>query len=159
MSNRAVNFLKLIYTKLVRINDSPHKVAAGFGLGVFAGIMPFAGPLLAVFLAIIFKVNKASALLAGFVTNTWISWLAFFFSIKVGSVVFGINSDVIRSRWLDLLKNFHLSKLFNLSVLEIMLPVVTGYFVIAVFSALLAYVIISIVMNIIKLKREGQAEK
>ena len=147
--------MKLIYIKLVKIDDSPHKIAVGFGLGVFAGIMPFAGPVIAVFLAILFKVNRASAFLGGLITNTWITVVAFLFSIKVGSVIFGINSDVIRLRWMALLKDFHLSSFFKLSAFEIILPVLTGYLAIAFFSACAAYAMIMLIMKFVELKKDG----
>jgi uncharacterized protein len=147
-------FFKLIYIKLIKIDDSPHKIAIGFGLGVFAGVMPFAGPFVAVFLAIIFKVNKISAFLGGLITNTWITVLAFLFSIKVGSFLFRLDGNIIRDRWMALLKDFHLANFFKLSVLEIALPVLTGYIVLAFFSAIAAYGIIFIVLKIIKYKKK-----
>ncbi|MDD5428381.1 MAG: DUF2062 domain-containing protein [Candidatus Omnitrophica bacterium] len=153
MLGKIAGFFKLIYVKLVRINDSPHKIAVGFGLGVFAGIMPFAGPLAALLLAFIFKVNRASALLGGFVTNTWITVIAFLFSIKVGSLIFGMNADVIRSRWTALLKDFHISSFFKLSALEIILPVVTGYLAIAAISACAAYAAIIVIMKFIRIRK------
>lgn len=45
--NRILRLLKLIYIKLFRINDTPQKIAQGFGLGVFLGILPGTGPIAA----------------------------------------------------------------------------------------------------------------
>ncbi|MFA6320317.1 MAG: DUF2062 domain-containing protein [Candidatus Omnitrophota bacterium] len=154
---KAAGFFRLIYLKLVRMNDSPHKIAVGFGLGVFAGIMPFAGPLVALFLAMLFRVNKASAVLGGILSNTWVTVIAFLFAIKAGSAIFGINSEIIRSRWTALLKDFHLSSLFKTSALEIILPVLTGYLVIALLSALGAYLMIILVMKFIKYRKTKKA--
>ncbi len=151
--DRAANFLKLVYIKLIRIDDTPQKIAWGFGLGVFAGIMPFAGPIAAVFLAILFKVNRISAFLGGLLTNTWITIVAFFFSIKIGAFIFGLDGEIIHSRWTALLKDFHISSLLKLSALEITLPVVTGYFVIALFSAFAAYIAASLIMKFMKRKK------
>lgn len=153
MLEKITGFFRLIYLKLVRMDDSPHKIAVGFGLGVFAGIMPFAGPLVALFFAMLFRVNRASAVLGGLIANTWITVVAFLFSIKVGSIIFGINSEVIRSRWTALLKDFHLSSLFKISAVEIILPVLTGYFAIALLSALAAYVVIILVIKFIKYRK------
>ena len=151
--DKTARFLKLIYIKLLRLDDSPHKIAVGFGLGVFAGVMPFAGPLVAVFLAIIFKANKVSAFLGGLLTNTWITVVAFLFSIKIGAIIFGVNGDIIRVRWMALLKDFHMSTLFKLSAFEIILPVFTGYLVISLFSACIAYIAIIVVMKFINGER------
>ena len=153
MPEKLTRFLKLIYAKLIKIDDTPHKIAIGFGLGVFAGIMPFAGPVIAVFLAALFRVNRVSAFLGGLLTNTWITVVAFFFSIKIGSFIFGVDGDAIRSRWMALLKDFHISSLLKLSALEIVLPVLTGFLIIALLSAGAAYVAVFAVTKFIKRKR------
>ena len=150
MMERVAGFFKLIYIKLVRIDDTPHKIAVGLGLGVFAGVMPFAGPLVAVFLAIIFKANKISAFLGGLLTNTWITIAAFFFSIRIGAFVFGIDREIVRARWMALMKDFHFSTFFKLSVFEIMLPVITGYLVISFVSAVAAYIVCMATLKIIE---------
>ncbi len=149
---KIANFFKLIYLKLIRIDDTPHKVAVGLGLGVFAGVMPFAGPIVAVFLAALFKANRISAFLGGLLTNTWITIVAFLFSIKLGSFIFGVDGDIIHSRWTALFKDFHISTLFKLSAFEIILPVLTGYLVIALSSACAAYCAAIIIMKFIKRK-------
>ncbi len=59
----AINkFFKQIYQQIIGINDSPHKVAGGFAVGVFLGILPGAGAFAAVVLAYILQVNRAWAL-------------------------------------------------------------------------------------------------
>jgi hypothetical protein len=153
--DKIVNFFKLGYFKLIRIHDSPHNVAMGFGLGVFAGIMPFAGPIVAVFLAMLFKVNKISAFLGGLLANTWISFLAFLLSIKVGSVIFGIDGSTVRARWMELLKDFHLSSLFKVSAAEIILPVVAGYIVIALFFAVTVYITALFIMKFVENRKKA----
>jgi uncharacterized protein (DUF2062 family) len=52
-ANRIARLLKTVYLKLFRINDSPLKIALGFGLGVFVGVMPGIGPVIALLLALI----------------------------------------------------------------------------------------------------------
>lgn len=147
-------FFRLIYEKLVKIDDTPQKIASGFGVGVFAGVLPMAGPIAAVFLAVLFKVNRAAALLAALITNTWISFIIFLFSVKIGAFIFGVDGSAIQLQWAELLKDFHLSGLFKLSAMRLALPVITGYLVIALFSAGAAYVIILTVMKFIKNNRK-----
>lgn len=149
-----LNFLKVIYEKLVHIDDTPQKIAAGFGLGVFAGIMPFAGPIIAVFLAILFKVNRAGALMGSLLTNTWISIVSFLLSVRIGATIFGVDGDAIRSRWTALLKDFHLSTLFKLSAFEVMLPIVAGYFVMALAFGITAYAAAFVIIKLIKHRRK-----
>ena len=148
--DKAASFLKSIYIKLIKIDDTPHKIAVGFGLGVFAGVMPFAGPVAAIFLAVLFRVNRVSAFLGGLLTNTWITIIAFLLSVKIGSLIFGIDADIIRSRSTALLKDFHFANLFKLSALEIALPILAGYFVIAVISSAAVYIAVVIIMKFIR---------
>lgn len=151
---KAGRFFNLIYVKLVRIDDTPQKIAAGFGLGVFTGVMPFAGPIAALFLAVLFKVNRLGALLGSILTNTWISILAFLLSVRVGSFLFHLNGNVVRERWASLFKDFHIADFFTASAIEIVLPVVTGYLVTAIISAMAAYIAVSIVMKFRNKKAE-----
>ena len=77
MINKIREYLRLILAKLFNINDTPHKIALGLGLGVFAGILPGTGPIAAIFLALAFRANRASALLGSLLTNTWLSLVTF----------------------------------------------------------------------------------
>ena len=66
-----------IFDKLFKINDSAEKIALGVGLEVFSGLMPGTGPTAALFLAFIFRANRAAALLGSMLTNTWLSVVTF----------------------------------------------------------------------------------
>lgn len=152
LPERIAGFFKLIYVKLVKIDAKPHDIAIGFAIGVFAGIMPFAGPFAALALAIFFKVNRASAVLGSLLTNTWISLIAFFLSVKIGSLILGADAGLVSARWTALLKDFHPAAFFKLSALEIVLPVVAGYLVIAALSGFAAYFIVRVIMKFAKKK-------
>ncbi|MDD5669514.1 MAG: DUF2062 domain-containing protein, partial [Candidatus Omnitrophica bacterium] len=70
--NKLARFFKFIYLKIFRINDTPRKIAFGFGLGVFLGILPGTGPVASVIVAAFLHANKAAALLGSLITNTWL---------------------------------------------------------------------------------------
>ncbi|MFH1457706.1 MAG: DUF2062 domain-containing protein [Candidatus Omnitrophota bacterium] len=151
--NRIKRFLKLLYSQLFRINDSAQKVALGFGVGVASGILPGTGPLVALFLAFIFRINRAAALIGCLLTNTWLSFLTFLLAIKLGSGILGTDWQKVIHDWESFLKEFRWVNLFKLSVLKIALPVLTGYFVISVSLGLLAYIITLAAIQL-KLKRK-----
>ncbi|MCX5694763.1 MAG: DUF2062 domain-containing protein [Candidatus Omnitrophica bacterium] len=130
------NFL---FTKLFKINDSAQKIALGVGLGVFAGLLPGTGPAAALFLAFIFRANRAAALLGGLLTNTWLSVVTFILAIKVGSVILKMNWQVVQQRAQGLFKDFGWAKLFKLSCLEVFLPVAVGYLIIGLVLGVLSY--------------------
>jgi uncharacterized protein len=139
MISKIKRLLGLLYTKLFKINDSPQKIALGFSLGVFAGILPGVGPLAALFLAFLCRVNRASALLGVLITNTWISLLTFILSIKIGSAIMGLSWKDAYSAWVLLAKDFHFSGLFKAQILGVIFPVILGYLVISAISGVLAY--------------------
>jgi len=148
-------FFNALYVKLFKINDSPQKIALGVGLGVFAGIFPGTGPLAALFLAFIFRVNRASALLGSLLTNTWLSFVTFLLAIKAGSAILGIRWQEVHQDWDYFLKSFNWQSLFKLSVLKVILPVITGYLVIAFCLGLLAYLVTLII--IVKIRHENKS--
>lgn len=149
-----------MYLKLVRINDTPQKIAFGFGLGAFVGILPGAGPFAALLLALVFRANRISALLGSILTNTWLSVLTFFLSIKIGSAIMNLNWQEVRSSWIQFLTNFNFLGLFKLSIVNVILPVVIGYFIISFCAGIVVYFIaLAILSRFKKYKRPSKRSK
>ena len=149
-------FLKIksfLYDKFIKINDTPQRVAFGFGIGIFTGILPGAGPLAALFLAFIFKANRASALAASVLSNTWLSFVTFVLAIKTGSAIFNTSWESLKSDWVSMLAHWHWQDLFKASVLKIFLPVICGYIIISFILGLVAYMLVLLMlkMNIFRL--------
>lgn len=147
---RLKRLVSVLYVKLVRTNDTPQKVALGFGLGVFAGILPGTGPIAAVFLASLARVNRATALLGSLATNTWLSFATFLISIKIGSGLIGADWQDIKEKWSMLFKHFSFFSLFKLSVLKIIFPVILGYLVIAICCGLVSYAVLILILTLRK---------
>ncbi len=141
---KAKNFL---YEKLFKINDTPQRVALGFGIGVFTGVLPGAGPLAALFLAFVFRANRASSLLASLLTNTWLSFAIFLLAIKTGSAIFRISWASLKSDWALAISHWHWQDLFSLPVLKIILPVLVGYLVISLSLGIISYIIALILLK------------
>jgi len=139
-------FLSFLKAKLISINDSPHKIALGFGLGVFAGIFPGTGPVAALFLAVLFRVNRAAALTASLITNTWLSFVVFAVSLQTGAAVLGTDWRMAQETSLAFLKDFHWRALLGGPILTVVKPMIVGYLLVglalALLSALLVYVIL-----------------
>ncbi len=129
------------YEKLFKINDTPQRIALGLGLGVSLGILPGTGPLAALFLAVIFKVNRASALLGSLLTNTWLSVVTFFLALKIGSAIFKVSWIALKNNWEALLADFHWSCLFKASFFKVIMPVLAGYFLIAILLGISVYLV------------------
>jgi uncharacterized protein (DUF2062 family) len=143
-------FIKVFFKKLFLINDTPQKIALGAGLGVFVGIMPGMGLLAALFLAFIFRVNRASAVIASLATNTWLSIVIFILSVKLGSAIMNLEWHAIYYQWIALLKHFHWRSLFKTSLLETILPIAIGYLILSFLAGLIVYISS---LTIIRIKR------
>lgn len=81
--------LKLIYLKIIRINDSPEKIAKSFALGVFIGIFPTfgIGGILALILAKILKLNYIASVLGTFTMNYFTSPIFWSLSYFLGNLI------------------------------------------------------------------------
>ncbi|MCX5710510.1 MAG: DUF2062 domain-containing protein [Candidatus Omnitrophica bacterium] len=115
-------FFKSLYLKLFKIDDSPQKVALGFGLGVFLGIFPGTGPIAALFLSLLLRVNRPASLIGCLLTNTWISFVAFILAIKCGALLFGMHWQDIRN-----------------APIKFIFPVAMGYVLIGLVFGFIAY--------------------
>ncbi len=153
INNKFLRSIKFIYHKIFRINDSPQRIALGFGLGVFLGILPGTGPLASLVLATLFCVNRASALLGSVLTNTWLSFITFLASIKIGSFFLGLEWQRVKTGWEGLITNFSWRSLLDISSFQIILPVALGYLVIGLISGALAYLIVIIILIFRKRKK------
>ncbi len=149
-NNYILRFLRLAYLKLFRIHDTPQKIALGMGVGVFLGIIPGTGPIAAIFMAFLLRINRAAALLGSLLTNTWLSILTFFLSIKIGATIIGINWQTVYANWVQLLKDFRFVNLFKITTLQIALPIIIGYFVISFCLGIIAYLATLIIITRIR---------
>lgn len=157
MHNRIKRLAKAIYLKLFRMNDSPAKIALGFGLGVFIGVMPGVGPVIALLLAMLLRVNRASALLGSILFNTWVGFIALLFAVKIGSSIMGLNYQDVYAGWLELIKNFKWEKLFEVSVFKILIPTGIGYIIISFIFATISIIVIYLIAKQIKTRKKNKA--
>ncbi len=145
--NRIVRFFRVVHLKLFRINDTPQKIAIGVGLGVFSGVMPGMGPLAALFFAFLFRVNRAAALLGSILTNTWLSIPTFILSVRAGAYITGTRYEDINRAWHELIDKFSWKSLFEVSIYNVIMPVVIGYVAIGLVIGALAYLATLLVVN------------
>lgn len=136
-----LNPLKVLREQLFAIDDSPQKIALGVGLGVFVGVLPAMGPLIAGFFAVLFRVNRAAALIGGFLSNIWLGVPVFLAAVAIGSAITGISYDMIAAAWKALAKNFSWSAFSDFSLKDILIPVITGYLLISLILAVFSYIV------------------
>lgn len=158
MANRPIltrisRFFKAIYLKLFRINDTPQRIALGLGLGVFCGILPGTGPIAALALALLLRVNRAGALLGSVLTNTWLSIPVFLLSLKVGAAMAGVHYQGLQKDWALLIKGFHWSALLNVGVYNVLLPILLGYAAVSLAIGIITYAVALMAVKYIKRKK------
>ena len=144
--DKSKRFFRFLYIKLVRINDSPQRIALGFGLGVFFGILPGAGPVASLVMAFIFRVNRVAALIGSILTNTWLSAVTFVLAIKIGSAITAANWTEVYNQCKFLLKNFQWKNLWDISFLDIIRPLAFGYVIIGLLAAVIAYLVTIVIL-------------
>lgn len=91
--NRLTRWVKLHYTRLVRLNDPPHRIAKGVSLGVFLGIFPTfgLGLLLALLFSWIFKISKPAAVIGSLIMNPYTSLFFWAASYVLGAMLMGVS--------------------------------------------------------------------
>jgi uncharacterized protein (DUF2062 family) len=139
--------MKAVYEKLFKIDGTPQKVAAGLGLGVFFGVMPGMGPIIATFFAVLLRVNIAAALLGSILTNTWLSIPVFFIAATVGANITGSRYSDIANAWSVIWNNFTWQEFSGLSVYKIIFPVMIGYMIVSSVLALITYVAVFAILR------------
>ena len=151
--------LKLLYFKLFKTHDTPHRKALGLGIGVFLGIIPGTGPLAALFVAMWLRVNRATALLGSLLTNTWMNIVTFLLAGKLGSAILNVDWQQIQQQWESLRKNFHFSDLLTQATWHILLPLFIGYCVIAFFLGCAAYLICLIMLTLLHARKKHHEDQ
>lgn len=156
---KIVQKIKEITLGLVRIDDSPQRIALGLGLGVFCGIFPGTGPIAAIFLAILIRVNRAASLIGSLATNTWLSFVTFLAAIKTGAWLWGLKWTEVYDSWAGLIREFRWPDLFKLSVLKLILPVFSGFLAVAFGLGVGAYLITFIVLKCLRIHSDVKIKR
>jgi uncharacterized protein (DUF2062 family) len=130
---------RALWEKIFRIDDTPQKIALGFGLGVTLGIFPGTGALASLFLAWVFRLNRLSALLGSLLVNTWLSVVSFLLALKAGAFLLGLSWQELFRQCQALVKNFSWQELFSLACLRLLWPVILGYLSIGALAGFAAY--------------------
>jgi uncharacterized protein len=128
------------YVKLLRINDTPEKIAGGLALGVAIGILPSfgLGIIVAVFVAALIRVNKVSALIGTLIMNPWTAPFFWGVSYLAGSLMLGNDLSGAISVVRELKGQGDLWE--NLLAKRLLLPYIAGNAVVTAASAAFSYV-------------------
>lgn len=140
--------VKTSFKKIVTANDSPHKLAMGFAIGVFWGIMPTFGIALLLSLptAVLLRANKLTAILGTLVSNPFTTIFFVPFNIKIGSFILKLPPPPFS--W-DILKIENISNIGK--------SLLTGSTISAIVMAFTSYGLILAVTLLIKRNRDSHS--
>lgn len=134
--------VKKFFQRFFTLKDTPHKIAAGFALGVFMGIVPGEGVAATLVLATLLKLNRASSTAGVLATNMWGTFAVIPLVTIVGGFLFGITPSHL-SQQFD--QTYHLGLRFFLSktiFFDLALPLIIGFIIVAGTIALILYFLI-----------------
>ena len=96
-TNPIARRMRVLYLKLLRLQDKPEVVAKGLAVGIFAGCFPFFGiqSLIGIFLATICRGSKVAALAATWISNPLTYVPLYVFNYKIGKLLLGIEDTVV----------------------------------------------------------------
>jgi len=139
--------IKTSVRKFFLINDTPHKIALGFALRVFLGIVPGEGVTMSLILSSIFGLNRLAATSGALATNMWSTAVILPLAAEIGTLISGENYSSLVAQFQA---NYHLGYKFFLSkyiFFEIVLLLAIGFTLAALVVAFLAYATVWFLMK------------
>lgn len=127
------------FRSIFQVNDTPHRIAIAFALGVFWGISPLVGlhTIGAFSFAWLFRLNRLVAVVGVYITNPWTVVPIYSFCLWVGIKLVGMKQALPEVDWKNLTFMYMIHTLTPL-----LWPFVVGTVVVATVSGIMSYFII-----------------
>jgi len=135
-----VRRLRQVAHLLLRIEDSPHRTALAFALGVFIAFFPILGihTGLALLIAFVFRLSRLALLAGCWVNNPWTIAPMYTAGTLLGCALLGVPSEGLGSvRW-DLSGDAFYASLWH-GLWPYVMPYIVGNLVLGAFCAALVY--------------------
>jgi uncharacterized protein len=80
---------------LLHVEDTPHRIALAFGIGIWIAFCPLLGvhTIMALAIAFAFRLSRVAILLGAYVNNPWTLAPLFLAGTVVGCVLMGVSTD------------------------------------------------------------------
>ncbi len=127
------------FREVLKVKDSPHRIAISFAFGVFWGMSPLLGvhTIGAFFSAWLLRLNRFVAVIGVYITNPWTIVPIYSFSLWVGTKLIGMEEILPDIDWKSAAFMDIVTKLSHL-----ILPFCIGTFAVGAVSAVASYFII-----------------
>ncbi len=134
-----------IFKGVFALKDNPEKIAKGFALGSFIGMMPIPGFQMVVSLTIsaIIKVNKKAACIGVFNTNIATGAFIFAFNFWLGKKILNIQTNFTLP---DRLGFDYVKTIFSAGA-DVYISLIAGGIVTGIVSAVVGYYLVKIAFN------------
>jgi hypothetical protein len=125
--------------EVIKLRESPHRVALAFATGVFIGMSPLVGlhTLIGFAVVWIFRLNPFATLAGVYITNPWTTVPIYTFSTWVGAQCLGIEQIIPEIVWSDITFGYLLNELKPL-----LMPFIFGSLLIGSVTSVITYIII-----------------
>ena len=97
--------------------------------------------------AVIFKLNRAAALLGSLLTNMWLSVVTFVAAGKIGCVILREDWESIFTQAHDVIFHFSWGALYQVATFKILMPLMLGYLIIGAICGVISYWLILLVLR------------
>jgi uncharacterized protein len=140
---------------IFRVQDTPHRIALAFGMGVFIAFCPLLGfhTLLALLLAFVFRLSRVAILAGAWTNNPWTLAPMFMAGTALGCTLFGVSPESLEA--IDWSLHGHA---FYVALWEglrpLLIPFVVGNTVLGAIAGLLSYLVVRTVLE----RRQPAAE-
>jgi uncharacterized protein (DUF2062 family) len=124
---------------VIKVKESPHRIALAFAAGVFIGMSPLLGfhTLLGFASAWIFRLNPFAVLAGVYITNPWTIVPIYTFSTYIGAQCLGIEQIIPKIDWSDI------SFINLMNDLEpLLMPFILGTLLIGSVMSVISYIIV-----------------
>ena len=136
-------WLRRTVGQLLQLDDTPHRLALAFGLGVWLAFFPILGvhTILALLIAFVFRLNRAALLVGVYVSNPWTLAPLYMAGTVLGCEIFGVSSAELTSVDWSLHGRAFYRALFE-SLRPYVWPFVVGNTVLGVAGGIVGYVVL-----------------
>ena len=158
MTDRRVGggWLRRTAGQLLQLDDTPHRTALAFGIGVWLAFSPLLGlhTVLALLIAFLFRLNRAAILVGIYINNPWTLAPLYTAGTVVGCEILGVSSAELTSiDWHLHGRAFYRALFENLR--PFVWPFVVGNTVLGVAGGIVGYVVLR---EILERRRAARAE-
>jgi uncharacterized protein (DUF2062 family) len=135
--------LRRAFHAVFHVQDTPHRIAVAFGMGVFIAFCPLLGfhTGLALLLAFVFRLSRVAVLAGAWTNNPWTLGPMFMSGTALGCGLLGVSPESLESIDWSLHGRAFYAALWD-GLRPLVVPFVVGNSVLGLIAGLLSYVVV-----------------